>query len=135
MVRKQRLDPLKVFSDAFYAQEKGDLDTAISLYKQASRLGFAPAQTNLGNIYDDVLDPPQPKKAVEMYRRAVKLGSRAGASCLAAHYKNLGKARWHHYWLARAAEMGEEDASRELSRLTEAGFDRKRRAVAGKTWK
>lgn len=120
MGRKSARDPLEVFSEAFYAQEAGDLDKAISLYKQASRRGFAPAKTNLGNIYDDVLEPPQPRKAVELYRRAVKLGSRAGASCLAAHYRNLGNDRWYRYWLRRAAEMGEEDALNEVARLADA---------------
>lgn len=121
MNKESDKDPLKVFSEAFHAQEEGNLDKAISLYKQASRMGFAPAQTNLGNIYDDVLDPAQPRKAVELYRKAVKLGSRAGASCLAAHYRNLGNNRWHFYWLRRAAEMGEEDAINELSLLDDAG--------------
>jgi TPR repeat protein len=82
-------------------------------------MGFAPAQTNLGNIYDDVLSPPQRRKAVDMYRRAVRLGSRAGASCLAAHYRNLGKTRWYRYWLRRAAEMGDEEALNELASLAE----------------
>ena len=116
-MRKSARDPLDVFSEAFYAQEEGDLEKAISLYKKASRRGFAPAQTNLGNIYDDVLNPAQPRKAVEMYRRAVRLGSPAGASCLAAHYRNLGKSRWYRYWLRKAAEMGEEDAMIEMATL------------------
>ena len=120
MARKNVKEPLAVFSEAFYAQEEGDLDRAIELYKQASRMGFTPAQTNLGNIYDDVLIPAQPHKAVEMYRRAVRLGDRAGAWCLAVHYRNLHRGRWYRYWLRKAAEMGEEDAKLELARLENA---------------
>lgn len=114
-------DALGVFSEAFHAQEAGDLETAIRLYKKASRMGFVSAQTNLGNLYDDVLVPSQPRKAVETYRRAVRRGSEVGAWCLAVHYRNLGERRWYRYWLARAAAMGDEDAIDELARLDEAG--------------
>jgi TPR repeat protein len=111
-------DPaLATFSAAFEAQETGDLKNAIRLYKLAAARGFTPALTNLGNIYDDLLEPPQPAKAVGLYRKAVQQGSRAGAWCLAMHYRNQGRDRWYRYWLRRAAEMGEEDAIDELARM------------------
>lgn len=101
---------LELFNEAYGAHAAGDLEHAIELYSAASRKGFTPAQTNLGNIYDDVLDPPRPDLAVKMYRRAVQLGDSAGAWCLAIHYRNRGNLRWYDYWLRRAAEMGDEDA-------------------------
>lgn len=115
MRKKQTRNELAVFTQAFDAQEKGDVETAIRLYKRASRMGSTSAQLNLGNIYDDVLIPAQPLKAVQMYRKAVKLGDPGGAWNLAIYYKKLGKKRWHRYWLRRAASMGEEDAISELS--------------------
>lgn len=101
---------LEIFNSAFELESNGDIESAINLYSQAAKLGSSSSLINLGNIYDDVIDPPDNVRASACYKSAVRLGNAAGAWCLAVHYRNLGKNRWYRHWLKIAAEMGEEDA-------------------------
>jgi TPR repeat protein len=106
---------LEIFTAASEAEDLGDNDKAIRLYRLAARLGFSPALINLGNWYDDKAIPRAPKEAVKLYKRAVSLGDEVAAYSLAIHYRNLKNKRWYLYWLKRSAQMGYEEAVIELT--------------------
>ena len=100
---------LALFYSGSDAEESGDLESAIRLFKSAARLGMGSAYLSLGNIYDDVVKPAQPSKAVASYKRACALGNPSGAYNLSAHYKNIGNSRWARFWKIRADAMGHSD--------------------------
>jgi TPR repeat protein len=106
---------LDVFSRGFDLESKGDIEGAIHAYSEAAKLGSSSALVNLGNIFDDVISPPDPERAVSCYKSAAELGNPAGAWCLAVHYRNLGNDEQYLHWLKTAADMGEEDAIEILS--------------------
>jgi len=105
----------QILRDAFDAEESDDLVAAIRLFKRAARHGSNVACSKLGTIYDDVLTPPNPFKAIYWYKRAVKGHHPNGAWNLAMHYAGLGRRRGYLYWLRIAAKMGDADASVELT--------------------
>lgn len=109
-IENNSVDAGKLFVEAFSAEEEGQLETAVLLYARSASLGSSSAMINLGNLYDDILDPRDPMQAVKYYEDAVRFGNPDGASCLAAHYKNLEDHRLYQHWLKRAADMGDEDA-------------------------
>jgi TPR repeat protein len=105
----------QILRDAFEAETSGNLATAIKLFKRAARHGSNDARSKLGTIYDDVLKPPSPSKAVYWYKRAVRGGDATCAWNLALHHAGMGKRRGYLYWLRIAAVMGDADASVELA--------------------
>lgn len=100
------------------AEDRGDLRTAIRLFKRSAALGCVQAFARLGTIYDDRLSSPRPDTAMLWYKRGVRRGSEIAAQNLAMHYKLLGNARWYRHWLKRAVELGDEDSRAELESLT-----------------
>ncbi|GJL94495.1 MAG: hypothetical protein DHS20C05_09000 [Hyphococcus sp.] len=109
-------------ADAYFlrgleCEEAGDIDRALKYYRKASRLGVPQAQCSLGTLYDDVIKPDNPQKAVYWYKRAVKNGDSMAAYNLAIHYRNLSKPKWHKFWMRKAAAMGDEDAKSEIKNL------------------
>ncbi len=105
------------FCEADEAEERGDLSSAIRLFKRSAEMGCMQATARLGTIYDDVLCPPRPDLAVYWYKRGVRRGYEIAAQNLAMHYKMLGRKRWYVHWLRRAMELGHEDSRAELERL------------------
>jgi TPR repeat protein len=106
-----------VFCEAEEAEERGDLRTAVRLFKRSSAMGCLPAMARLGTLYDDILKPPRRDLALYWYKRGVRRGDYVAAQNLAMHYKARGQTRWYIYWLTRAAEMGDEDSRAELGSL------------------
>lgn len=100
---------------AFDAESDGNIEAAIRLFKQASRLGSNDARSKLGTIYDDVLSRPDPIKAVYWYRRGVAGGDASCAWNLAMHYAGTGRRSSYLYWLRVAAKMGDADAPKEIA--------------------
>lgn len=92
------------------ADERGDYQRAIELFKKASRIGKSDSwHLNLGTLYDDKLVPPSPKRAVYYWKLAAKTHP-AAAYNLAVHYFWQGNERWRLFWLNRAIELGDKDA-------------------------
>lgn len=106
-----------LFLTASSMEDEGNIRRAKNFYSRAARLGHAYSQNNLANLLDRQMKPAQEKKAVYWYKKAVKQGLELAAWNLAMHYKNIGNARWHRYWLRVAARMGDEDSRNELKRL------------------
>jgi TPR repeat protein len=98
-------------------EDAGDVNAAICVYLEAAKMGHPLAQSNLGNMLDDKIDPPRPREAVYWYKRAVRGGLSVAAWNLSMHYRNLGQRRWSIYWLKVANKMGNEDARVELLNL------------------
>jgi TPR repeat protein len=80
-------------------------------------MGSVIAMSNLGNLLDDKVKPAKPKEAVYWYKRAAKCGYSAAAWNLAMHYRNLGRQRWYVHWLNVAANLGDDDARKQLRRM------------------
>lgn len=96
-------------------EEEGKLEEAISTYKLAAERGSVDALTNLGTLYADKYNPPQIDKAVECLRSASALGSAPAAWNLALHYKDRNERGESDKWMKLAAELGDQDAIRELA--------------------
>ena len=114
-VDMDREDIDQILRDAFEAEASGNIATAISLFTRAARCGSNDARSKLGTIYDDVMTPPSPSKAVYWYKSAVKGGDATCAWNLAMHHARMGRRRGYRYWLRIAGEMGDADASVELA--------------------
>lgn len=99
-------EALAKFTEASYMEDNGNLLLAIELYKESASLNFTPAYTNLGNIFDDKIEPRDPEKAIFCYMKAVNLGDALGAYCLAMHYRNLGDHKSEKHWSEVASDMG-----------------------------
>lgn len=99
-----------IWARASNLEDNGRIDEAISLYEKAIAAGSTEALVNLGNIYDDKIDPPQPEKAVRLYEIAVERGNSVAAWNLYKHYMNSGYGQMADHWLKAAARLGDEDA-------------------------
>ncbi len=100
--------------------EKGDFSGAIRAYRKAAKEGDKHAQSNLGILLEDKIQPARTTEALYWYKRAVRKGYWPAASNLAVHYRNLGKARWQLHWLRVAAKLGDSDAPKEIRKLERA---------------
>ena len=94
----------------------------------AADQGYAPAQTNLGMLYDECLGIGQcdPERAVGWYRLAAKQGERTAQYNLAVMY-SIGEGVARDYWSARkwyrkAAEQGDLTAQYNLGYFHENGL-------------
>lgn len=108
----------KILREAFDAEANGNLKQSIRLFKRASRLGSNDARSKLGTIFDDIIEPRRPDRAVYWYRRGVHGGDPSCAWNLAMHYAGLGRKRGYLRWLRVAASLGDPDASAELQSNT-----------------
>ena len=102
---------------AHEAWDNGYLDTAVRMFRQLARMGEVDAMVNLGTMLDDRITPPDPQGAIYWYMRAFRAGDEAGAWNLAMHYIPRGNLRWYRFWMAKAEEMGEEDAIVEMAKI------------------
>jgi len=103
-----------ILRKAFESEEIGEIEEAIRLFKIAAKLGSNDARSKLGTIFDDVLDPSKPKRAVYWYKLGVRGGDSACAWNLAMHYAGLGRKKGYLFWLLKAESMGDLDAGKEL---------------------
>ena len=108
----------EILRAAFDAESSGNMDDAIKLFKRAARFGSNEACSKLGTIYDDVIEPPRPTRAVYWYKRAVEGGDASCAWNLSMHYAGTGRKRGYLHWLRIAAKMGDPDAEKELADRT-----------------
>ena len=99
--------------EALQLIEDDKMDDAIERLYKSARMGDSEAQWTLANILDDELETPRPDEAVYWYKRAIRSGDATGAFNLAMHYKNRGNFRWYRFWMAKAAQLGDEDAKAE----------------------
>lgn len=99
---------------AFELEDAGEIEESIRMFKLASKLGSNDARSKLGTIYDDVVKPAKPGRAVYWYKQGVKRGMAACAWNLAMHYAGQGRRRGYLYWLRIAETMGDSDALEEL---------------------
>ena len=98
--------------------ERGRRKKAIALFEQAARLGNPFAQNNLANLYDSGKGVTLSRsRARQLYRRAASHGVAEAAYNLAISYQYTGDRRWVKYWMARAARMGDKDASAAMKKL------------------
>jgi len=103
---------------ALSLHEEGNLSGARAAYERAANLGHAAAQCNLGTLFDDEITPPDPVAAVYWYEMAARAGEACAAWNLAVHYRKKNDREKELEWLEVAANMGDEDAQRDLGRTS-----------------
>lgn len=104
------------------AQQKGDFDTAIPLFKKSADSGNAEAQLALGLIYETGMGvKADAKEAFSWYQKSAKQGYDMGQLALGDCYRrgvgvevNKEEAK---KWLQKAADQGNEQAKQTLSIL------------------
>ncbi|NIJ64341.1 TPR repeat protein [Sphingomonas leidyi] len=94
---------LRIFDEAFLAEENGEISSAIELYLIIANEKYVSAQVNLGNIFDDI---GRHEDAAYWYKRAVRQGNRDAAQNLVVHFRDLGQRRRENYWKRRYSDMG-----------------------------
>jgi len=111
--------------DGLDAARKGDYQTAYRLWLPLAEQGLAPAQFNLGHMYEKGQGIPQDyKEAVKWWRLAAKQGHVKAQVLLGAMY-SLGKGVTQDdteaaKWLRLAAEQGDTEAKGLLDLLSKA---------------
>lgn len=83
------------FEDAHNAYEAGDYKKAVALFQKCAEQGYAPAQYNLGVMYDKGIGVKQNHtKAVELYNTAIEQEDVIVQFDLAhKHYRSWGLTR------------------------------------------
>ncbi len=117
MARKRKISeiPREEWLDcAAWAEQKGDIPLAIYYLKNAIKKGSNIARGEISRIYDDVIEPSNPERAVYWSKQALKHGDIDAAWNLAMHYAGLGRKRGYLYWLNISNNLGDADASKEL---------------------
>ncbi len=99
------------------AWDNGHLDTALRIYKRLAVMGVADAMNCLGTILDDRIQPRDPQGAIYWYLGGVRAGDASAAWNLAMHYVPRSNQRWYRFWMAKAEEMGDEDAIIEMVKI------------------
>ena len=105
---------IDLLREAFELEEAGDIAGSIRMFKAAAKQGSNDARSKLGTIFDDVVHPSKPARAVYWYKQGVKGGDAECAWNLAMHYAGLQRKRGYLYWLLKAEAMGDPDAKAEL---------------------
>jgi TPR repeat protein len=102
----------KLLEDGCDAAAEGKFNLAAQKFLESAKLGDVEAQNNLAALYSDhrVEDDNADSLAVHWFKRAHRGGSLVAAYNLALHYKDRDRPRWYRYWLAKAAERGDEEA-------------------------
>jgi TPR repeat protein len=132
MIKRPQFSPreeraFEAFEKAYNLEESGALQEAKLAYHFAVRLGSPHAQINLGHLYDNGdFGSRDRKRAISLYKRALFHGFPEAANSLAQLYRIENNRRWYHFWLARAARMGDEDAQNDC-RLLGIRFDAPRK--------
>jgi TPR repeat protein len=112
-------DAALLFVLANSAWENGRKKQALSLFKEAARLGDASAQHNLGYFYDaGVGTKKNTRQALLWYRRAWRNGA-STATCMniAQLHAARGTARSAVTWWHKAIRRGDGDAALELAQF------------------
>lgn len=101
------------------AQQKGDFETALPLFKKAAKSGNAEAQLTLGLMYETGMGvKADEKEAFSWYEKSAKQGYDMGQLALGDCYRrgvgvevNKDEAK---KWLQKAADQGNEQAKQTL---------------------
>lgn len=107
----------ELFIKAHEAEERGHLDTALRLFEQLARRGDGIAQNRLARLYDNLVQPRQPQKAIYWDIRAYRAGINSAAWNLAMHYVPRGNMRWYRFWMEKAEAMGNENSIIEMVKI------------------
>jgi TPR repeat protein len=85
---------------------------SVRLLRRAAESGDCGAMGSLGYAYDVGQGIRGDKaRALEWYRRAVKMGNQVAAANIATVYRDKGNLGLAHRWLLRAVKMGDGDAA------------------------
>ena len=104
------------------AAENGDLDHARRCYEQGAALGDFLAIQALGYMYDVGEGVPEDKAlAMQLYRKAWRLGSHAAAFNIAILYREQGRLPMMFRWFQRVAAAGDGSAQFEMAKCYLAG--------------
>jgi len=119
--------------EAHDAWEKGELESAFSLFCQCAELGQVGCMLDLGYFYDEGLGVGIDKeKAMAWYRRAYRRGVSAAASNIAILYREQRRHRLERQWIERAVALGDGDAEVHLAKLYLAGKGARRSKAMAK---
>lgn len=98
--------------------DNGQYKAAMKEYLASIRCGNVHARHNLADLLSDEKSGFfNFERAVSHYKAAIRHGLPESAFALAITYKMNSRVRGWKYWLRRAADMGNDDAKEELSRL------------------
>lgn len=106
-----------LFCKASEAEDKGHLDETARIYTSAAQRRDAPSQLNLGTLFDNHLQPRQPRKAIYWYMQAVRADYASEAWNLAMRYVPRQNHRRYRFFMAKAEAMGDEDAAIEMAQI------------------
>ena len=111
----------------YFGWQKGDYSEAVKWFRKAAEQGYAPAQTNLGWMYEKGYGVSKDySEAVKWYYEAAEQGNAKGQNALGVMYlygygisKDYSEAV---KWYRKAAEQGEATAQNNLGRMYENGY-------------
>lgn len=114
-------DPLSQFYVArmyhFGEGRERDIDRAIEWYQRSAKAGAAPAQYNLGRIYDVEDGYRDRDKAIKWYEEAAENGNANAMHSLGYVYAEEGKPGLAFKWKKRAADSGSAEAQFDIALL------------------
>ena len=125
-VRKYPYDARLSYQLGRAYQRASNFTAAVDQYRKAAKKGYAPAQNNLGFMYENGLGVPKDfREAIAWVRRAAENGDRTAQFGLGVIYENgrgvqkdvAQASRWYR----KAAEQGYEEAINALRKLAEQG--------------
>tara|TARA_R110002153_G_scaffold139279_1_gene289902 strand:- start:59 stop:661 length:603 start_codon:yes stop_codon:yes gene_type:complete len=115
------------YNKGLEAAQSGDFQTALHEWRPLAEQGYALAQANLGNMYDNGYGVPQDyAEAVRWYRLAAEQGNTDAQSNLGVRYLN-GQGVPQDYaeavrWYRLAAEQGHALAQTNLGNMYDNGY-------------
>lgn len=96
-----------LLAKAIELEDKNDLDTAVSLYKIAVKLGDCTAMTRLADILSDPPNFFNIPLAEELYRKACMAGHAPACRNVAIMFNHLGKSDLYSKFMERAKILGD----------------------------
>lgn len=123
----------------FGYQKTKDYAEAARLYDRAASRGFAPAQAQLGYLYQTGTGVPEnPRKAFELYTKAAESGDELGQFRLAVAYINgvgtVRDASAARQWLTKASENGNQQAQLMLGLMLQQGAGGEKNEFSARRW-
>jgi len=121
-VYEHKHDPKAKYQKGLHYYKEKNYQKASTLFKEAAKQGYAPAEENLGNMYLNGLGVSRDDdKAAYWYKKAAEQGNAAAEANLGSMYvyglgvpKDYTKAV---YWFKKAAEQGNATAKANLEYL------------------
>jgi len=120
------VDPLSIYLEGFEAYDGKEYEKAFSLYKKAAEAGYAPAQHNLGYMYQHGEGVEENDvEAVKWYRKAVEQGLAVAQYSLGYMYDNGEGVEENDVeavkWYRKAVEQGLAVAQSQLGYMYQFG--------------